>query len=251
MRLLKQLYIQVLIGLAAAIVLGLAAPALAVKMKPFGDGFIALLRMLLGPIIFCTVVHGLAQIRDMRKLGRLATKSLIYFEVVSTLGIVIGAVAANIFHPGAGLHAKFDTNSISNLAGVPGTARQAHRRQFPAQHHSAHARRCICQRGNSPGPIDFAFGWRGPESYAEAELCDCGRGGRTSDDPVQDSQLHHVPGSSGRIRGDGGGRRKFRRRRPRLSRESLSCSITHAAFSSCLLSSASSPTWRGFHCSMC
>lgn len=122
MRLLKQLYVQVLIGLAAAIVLGLTAPAVAVKMKPFGDGFIALLRMLLGPIIFCTVVHGLANVRDMRKLGRVGTKSLIYFEVVSTLGIVIGAVAANVFRPGEGLHAKFDTGSISNIAGVPAVA---------------------------------------------------------------------------------------------------------------------------------
>src|SRR6202030_3717622 len=122
MRLLKQLYVQVLIGLAAAIVLGLTAPAVAVKMKPFGDGFIALLRMLLGPIIFCTVFHGLASVRDMRKLGRVGTKSLIYFEVVSTLGIVIGAVAANVFRPGEGLHAKFDTGSISNIAGVPAVA---------------------------------------------------------------------------------------------------------------------------------
>jgi aerobic C4-dicarboxylate transport protein len=121
MRLLKQLYIQVLIGLAAAIALGLTDPALAVKMKPFGDGFIALLRMLLAPIIFCTVVHGLGQIRDMRKLGRLAMKSLIYFEVVSTLGIIIGAIAANVFHPGAGLHAKFETNLTSSIAGVPRT----------------------------------------------------------------------------------------------------------------------------------
>lgn len=120
MRLLKQLYIQVLIGLAAAVVLGLAGPSLAVKMKPFGDGFIALLRMLLGPIIFCTVVHGLAQMHDMRKLGRLATKSLVYFEVVSTIGIIIGAVAANLFHPGAGLHAKFENNSILTPSGVPG-----------------------------------------------------------------------------------------------------------------------------------
>ena len=122
MRLLKQLYIQVLIALAAAIVLGLAAPSIAIKMKPLGDAFIALLRMLLGPIIFCTVVHGLAKIRDMRKLGRLATKSLIYFEAISTLAIIVGAVAGNLFRPGAGLHARFSASPIPNLAAAPGAA---------------------------------------------------------------------------------------------------------------------------------
>ena len=108
MRLLRQLYIQVLIALALAAVLGFASPATAVKMKPLGDGFIALLRMLLGPIILVTVVHGLAGVKDLRKLGRLGAKSLLYFEVVSTLGIVVGAVAVNVFHPGTGLHAKLE-----------------------------------------------------------------------------------------------------------------------------------------------
>jgi aerobic C4-dicarboxylate transport protein len=117
MRLLKQLYVQVLIAVAAAAALGLAAPSVAVAMKPFGDGFIALLKMLLGPIIFCTVVHGLASIQDLRKLGRLGTKSLIYFEVFSTLGIVVGAVAGNVFHPGAGLH----FNPEAGAGGVPAT----------------------------------------------------------------------------------------------------------------------------------
>jgi len=118
MHLLKPLYIQVLIALALAAVVGLAAPSLAIRCEPMGDGFIALLRMLLGPIVFCTVVHGLSQVQDMRKLGRLATKSLIYFEVLSTLGIVIGAVAANLFHPGVGLHGKFDSHGL----GIPRTA---------------------------------------------------------------------------------------------------------------------------------
>jgi aerobic C4-dicarboxylate transport protein len=118
MRLLKQLYIQVLIGVAAAIVLGLAAPSVALRMKPLGDGFIALLKMLLGPIIFCSVVHGLAQMRDLRKLGRLATKAIIYFEAISTLGMIIGAVTANVFHPGVGLHVTAESNSATGLGGV-------------------------------------------------------------------------------------------------------------------------------------
>jgi len=105
MKLLRQLYIRVLIGLALATVLGIAAPGVAVKMKPLGDGFIALLRTLLGPIVFVTVVHGMAGVKDMRKLGRLGAKSLLYFEVVSTLAILLAAVSANVFQPGVGLHA--------------------------------------------------------------------------------------------------------------------------------------------------
>jgi len=121
MRLLKQLYIQVLIGLGLAVIVGFAAPATAVKMKPLGDGFIALLRMLLGPIIFVTVVHGLAGVKDMRKLGRLGAKSLLYFETISTLGIVVGAIAVNVFRPGLGLHAKLEAPSAI-IAGASAAA---------------------------------------------------------------------------------------------------------------------------------
>jgi aerobic C4-dicarboxylate transport protein len=105
MRLLKQLYIQVLIAIVLAVILGLVAPDVALKMKPLGDAFIALLRMMLGPIIFCSVVLGLTHVADMRQLGRLAGKSLIYFEGMTTLAMAIGLVAVNLFKPGVGLHA--------------------------------------------------------------------------------------------------------------------------------------------------
>ncbi len=105
MRLLKQLYIQVLIGIALGVVLGLVAPDAALRMKPLGDAFIALLRMMLGPIIFCSVVLGLTHVANMRQLGRLAGKSLLYFEVVSTMAMALGLAAVNLFAPGVGLHA--------------------------------------------------------------------------------------------------------------------------------------------------
>ena len=123
--LLRQLYIQVLIGIVAGIILGVAAPGIAVDMKPLGDGFIALLRMLLAPIIFCTVVHGLAHIHDMRKLGRLGIKSLVYFEVVSTIGAAMGFILVNVFEPGVGLHATgLDANSAvsGNIANLSAAA---------------------------------------------------------------------------------------------------------------------------------
>ncbi|MGJ4968333.1 MULTISPECIES: cation:dicarboxylate symporter family transporter [unclassified Bradyrhizobium] len=101
----RQLYVQVLIAILLAIAVGLLAPEAAVQMKPLGDAFIALLRMMLGPIIFCSVVLGLTHVRDMRQLGRLAFKSLLYFEILTTLGMVVGFIAVNVFQPGDGLHA--------------------------------------------------------------------------------------------------------------------------------------------------
>jgi aerobic C4-dicarboxylate transport protein len=106
MAIVRQLYVQVLIAIALAIAFGLLAPQAAAEMKPLGDAFIALLRMMLGPIIFCSVVLGLTHVRDMRQLGRLAFKSLLYFEILTTLGMVAGFVAVNVFQPGDGLHAS-------------------------------------------------------------------------------------------------------------------------------------------------
>ena len=123
MRILRQLYIQVLIGLVLAILLGLVAPGVAAEMKPLGDAFIALLRMLLAPIIFCSVVLGLTHVRDMGQLGRLAIKALFYFEVMSTLGMLLGFIVVNVFEPGAGLHA---TNLAANANVTQITAAASH-----------------------------------------------------------------------------------------------------------------------------
>ncbi|WP_313629589.1 cation:dicarboxylate symporter family transporter [Pseudomonas sp.] len=102
---LKKLHVQVLVALAAAVILGFAAPGWAVAMKPLGQAFIALLKMMLAPIVFVTLVHGLTHVQDMRKLGRLGIKSLLYFEVVSTIAMLIGFVLVNVVQPGAGMHA--------------------------------------------------------------------------------------------------------------------------------------------------
>lgn len=115
MKSLKKLHVQVLIGLACAIVLGLLAPKTAIAMKPFGQGFIALLKMMLAPIIFCTLVQGMAHVKDLRMLGRMGVKSLVYFEVVSTIAMVLGFVMVNVFPPGAGLHAANIAESAEAL----------------------------------------------------------------------------------------------------------------------------------------
>ncbi len=92
---------QVLIAVALGIVIGGLFPELGKSLKPLGDGFIKLVKMMIAPIIFCTVVHGVASMSDMRKLGRVGVKTLIYFEVVSTLALVIGLIVVNVFKPGA------------------------------------------------------------------------------------------------------------------------------------------------------
>ncbi|GAB3568878.1 dicarboxylate/amino acid:cation symporter [Amycolatopsis endophytica] len=102
----RQLYVQVLVAIVLAIVVGLAWPGFGANLKPLGDAFISILKVLIGPIIFFTVVQGLAQISNLSKLGRVVLKAFVYFEVVSTLALLIGLVVGNVLEPGAGLHAS-------------------------------------------------------------------------------------------------------------------------------------------------
>ena len=118
MKIFKKLYIQVLLAILLAIIFGLVAPKPAMEMKPLGVGFLALLKMMLGPIIFCTVVHGVGHIKDYRKLGRLGIKTLFYFEVVSTLAMVVGWATVTLVHPGTGLHAHDLTQSSALASSV-------------------------------------------------------------------------------------------------------------------------------------
>jgi aerobic C4-dicarboxylate transport protein len=99
-----QLWVWVLIGMAAGIALGIADPDLAVQTGPLGDAFIKLIRMLIAPIIFCTVVTGIAHMADMARVGRVAIKALIYFEVMTTVALIIGLLAVNILQPGTGMN---------------------------------------------------------------------------------------------------------------------------------------------------
>jgi aerobic C4-dicarboxylate transport protein len=105
MRFLKHLYVQVLLGIAVGVALGLTWPTFGTSLKPVADGFVSLVKMLIAPIIFCTVVAGLADMGDLKKAGRIGWKAFVYFEVVTTLALVIGLVIANLWQPGAGFHA--------------------------------------------------------------------------------------------------------------------------------------------------
>ena len=104
LRLFKSLYIQVLLAIVAGILLGHFYPDFATQLKPLGDGFIRLIKMMIAPIIFCTIVTGIAGMQDTKKVGRVGLKALIYFEIVTTLALITGLVVINILKPGAGMH---------------------------------------------------------------------------------------------------------------------------------------------------
>ena len=112
---------QVLIGVALAIIYGYLRPASAVKMKPLGDGFIRLITMVITVIIFCTVVTGIAGMENLKKVGRIGGKALLYFEIVSTLALLTGMAVGNLTHPGSGFNvnpATLDAKSIADYAGA-------------------------------------------------------------------------------------------------------------------------------------
>jgi aerobic C4-dicarboxylate transport protein len=114
------LWVQVLIAIAVAIVLGCLNPAKAIAMKPLGDGFIRLITMIISLIIFCTVVSGIASMRDMKKVGRVGGKALLYFEVVSTVALFIGLMVGNLVRPGRDLNvnpASLDAKAVAEYAG--------------------------------------------------------------------------------------------------------------------------------------
>jgi aerobic C4-dicarboxylate transport protein len=92
----RQLWAQVLLAMAIGVLLGYFDPPLGERMGPLGDAFIKAIRMLIAPIIFCTVVHGIARMADMARVGRVAIKAIIYFEVLTTIALVIGLVAVNL-----------------------------------------------------------------------------------------------------------------------------------------------------------
>jgi len=120
----QHLYFQVLVAIALAILLGHFFPETATAMKPLGDGFIKLIKMLIAPIIFCTVVTGIAGMQNMERVGRVGVKTLLYFEVVSTLALVIGLLVVHIIQPGAGMNidiSTLDTQGIKNYTGVAKT----------------------------------------------------------------------------------------------------------------------------------
>ncbi|PYC24685.1 C4-dicarboxylate transporter DctA [Aquipseudomonas alcaligenes] len=112
----KSLYVQVLVAIAIGILLGHFYPETGVALKPLGDGFVKLIKMAIAPIIFCTVVSGIAGMQDMKAVGKTGGYALLYFEIVSTLALVIGLVVVNLAEPGVGMHVDPSTLDASSIA---------------------------------------------------------------------------------------------------------------------------------------
>src|SRR5512141_2660585 len=111
----KILYLQVLIAIALGILVGRFYPDLGKELKPLGDGFIALIKMMIAPVIFCTVVHGISSMGDLKRVGRVGLKALIYFEAVSTVALAIGLLVGEVLQPGHGFNidpASIDVKSV-------------------------------------------------------------------------------------------------------------------------------------------
>src|SRR3984893_8493293 len=119
-RIYESLWVQVTVGIAIAVLFGYLSPTHAVAMKPLGDAFIRMVTMIITLLIFCTVVTGIAGMQDLRKVGRVGGKALLYFEIVSTLALLVGLVVGNVVHPGSGFNidpAMLDPRAVADYMG--------------------------------------------------------------------------------------------------------------------------------------
>lgn len=119
----RDTFFQVGVAMVMGVVVGLLFPQFGAKMQPLGDAFIKLIRMIVAPIIFCTVVHGIVSMRDLRRVGRVALKSLIYFEVMTTFALLFGLILVNIWKPGAGMNVDLHSLNGSMVENYVATAR--------------------------------------------------------------------------------------------------------------------------------
>jgi aerobic C4-dicarboxylate transport protein len=126
----RSLYFQVLTAIALGVLLGHFYPQLGEQMKPFGDAFIKAIKMIIAPIIFCTVVHGIASMQDMKKVGRVGLKALIYFEALTTLALIVGLIVANTLQPGAGMNIDPSTIDTKAIQGFVAKSREQGTVQF-------------------------------------------------------------------------------------------------------------------------
>jgi aerobic C4-dicarboxylate transport protein len=119
----SSLFVQVLAALLLGIVLGMAVPDFAIGLKIFSDAFLKLISMIVAPIVFCVVVHGIAGAGDLKKVGRVGVKALIYFEVMTTIALVIGLLLAYLFGPGHGMNIDASAVSFSTSSRLPRSMR--------------------------------------------------------------------------------------------------------------------------------
>src|SRR5712691_2522164 len=126
----KSLYFQVLTAIVLGVLLGHFYPELGEQMKPLGDAFIKTIKMIIAPIIFCTVVHGIASMQDMKKVGRVGLKALVYFEVLTSLALIVGLIVANTLQPGAAMNVDASTIDTRAIQGFVAKSKEQSTVQF-------------------------------------------------------------------------------------------------------------------------
>jgi aerobic C4-dicarboxylate transport protein len=126
----SSLYGQVLIAISLGVLVGHFYPQAGIAVKPLGDGFIKLVKMIVGPVIFCTVVTGIAGLKDVKRVGRVGLKAFVYFEIVTTLALAIGWTVVHTFKPGAGMNADVKTLDTANLSSMTAAAKPATLQDF-------------------------------------------------------------------------------------------------------------------------
>ena len=199
----RSLYVQVLIGIALGVILGATYPEAAVAMKPLGDGFIKLVKMLITPIVFTTVVVGIGQMGAMKDVGRVGFRALVYFEVVSTLALVVGLVVVTIVQPGAGMHVDPSTLDAKGVAAYTSGAAARQRRRVPAEHHSRQRRRRVRARRHPAGAAVLGAVRPGDAAPAAGQRA-AGRAARGARPrPVRRRRPGHAARADRRVRRDG------------------------------------------------
>jgi len=165
----RVLYVQVLAAIILGVLLGHFHPSFATRLQPLAEGFIKLIKMMIAPIIFCTVVTGIASVDSMKKVGRVGGKALLYFEVVSSLALLIGLIVVNVIKPGAGMNANVATLDTSSVNAYAETARSQSIAQFllniiPATFFDAFAKGDILQVLLLSVLLGFAFSSAGEKA---------------------------------------------------------------------------------------
>jgi aerobic C4-dicarboxylate transport protein len=130
MKLFRSLYFQVLTAIAIGVLLGVFAPATGTAMKPLGDAFIKLVKMIIAPVIFCTVVLGISGSEDLKKVGKTGALALLYFEIVSTLALLVGLILVNVVRPGAGMNVDASTLNTSSVSAYTGPGKAQTTQEF-------------------------------------------------------------------------------------------------------------------------
>ena len=210
---LRSLFGQVVVALVLGVLVGMLWPDFAAQLKPLGDGFIKLIKMMIAPLVFGVVVHGIAGAGDLKKVGRVGVKAIVYFEVVTTVALVLGIVRGLCVRSRArDEHRRLDARR-QRARRIHRPCRAGHRhRRFPASHHPGDPDRRLCRRRHPAGAADRGPLRRRPVALGRARPAGHALHRAPYRHPVQDDRLHHQAGAVRRLRRHRLHRRRVRRR---------------------------------------